>query len=106
MENKNIYLGKLNKDKCYVNDGKYGYFLTCDKKNYKIPEWLSHEKMDLATAEKFIAYKDKMGKLYSCNSDIEKAENSTKQSSEEEKDDDEVSTEEEHTEIDLTKTKK
>ena len=74
MENKNIFLGKLNKNKCYVNDGKYGYFLTCDKKNYKIPEWFPHEKMDLETAKNFIAYKDKMSHLYSNNSEIEKAE--------------------------------
>ena len=40
MENKNIFLGKLQKQGCYINNGKYGYFLTCDKKNYKIPEWL------------------------------------------------------------------
>jgi hypothetical protein len=32
MEKKNIFLGKLNKKGCYINDGKYGYFLTCDKK--------------------------------------------------------------------------
>ena len=49
MEKKNIFLGKIHKNGCYVNDGKYGYFLTCDKKNYKIPEWLPHEKMDLET---------------------------------------------------------
>ena len=35
MEKKNIFLGKIQKNGCYVNDGKYGYFLTCDKKNYK-----------------------------------------------------------------------
>ena len=44
MEKNNIFIGKINKDKCYVNDGKYGYFLTCNKKNYKIPEWFLHEK--------------------------------------------------------------
>ena len=65
MEKKNIFLGKIHKNGCYVNDGKYGYFLTCDKKNYKIPEWLPHEKMDLEMAEKYIAYKEKMAKLYS-----------------------------------------
>ena len=65
MEKKNIFLGKIHKNGCYVNDNKYGYFLTCNKKNYKIPEWLSQEKMDLETAEKFIAYKDKMATLYS-----------------------------------------
>ena len=40
MENNNIFLGKIEKSGCYVNNGKYGYFLTCQKKNYKIPEWL------------------------------------------------------------------
>jgi len=38
MENKNIFLGKIQKNGCYVNNGKYGYFLTCNKINYKIPE--------------------------------------------------------------------
>jgi hypothetical protein len=40
MENKNnnIFLGKIEKKGCYVNNGKYGYFLTFGKKNYKIPE--------------------------------------------------------------------
>ena len=41
MENKNnTFLGKIEKAGCYVNNGKYGYFLTCGKKNYKIPEFL------------------------------------------------------------------
>ena len=41
MENKsnNIFLGKIEKAGCYVNNGQYGYFLTCNKKNYKIPEF-------------------------------------------------------------------
>ena len=47
MENKNIFLGKLQKQGCYVNNGKYGYFLTCDKKNYKIPEWLNPDEVFL-----------------------------------------------------------
>ena len=33
--NNNIFLGKIEKSGCYVNNGKYGYFLTCGKKNYK-----------------------------------------------------------------------
>ena len=33
--NNNIFLGKIEKNGCYVNNGKYGYFLTCAKKNYK-----------------------------------------------------------------------
>ena len=29
--NNNIFLGKIEKSGCYVNNGKYGYFLTCGK---------------------------------------------------------------------------
>ena len=64
MEKNNIFLGKINKSGCYVNDGKYGYFLTCNKKNYKIPEWFPHEKMDLEIAERLIEYKNKMSKMW------------------------------------------
>jgi topoisomerase IA-like protein len=59
MEKKNIFLGKIQKNGCYVNDGKYGYFLTCEKKNYKIPEWFQHEAMTLDIAERLIEYKNK-----------------------------------------------
>ena len=59
MENKNIFLGKLQKQGCYINNGKYGYFLTCDKKNYKLPEWLKPEEVTLDMAERYIAYKRK-----------------------------------------------
>ena len=59
MENKNIFLGKLQKQGCYINNGKYGYFLTCDKKNYKIPEWLKPEEITLSIAERYIAIKRK-----------------------------------------------
>ena len=64
MENKNIFLGKIQKNKCFVNDGKYGYFLTCDKKNYKIPEWLPIEKVDLELATNYIKYKNDMELKY------------------------------------------
>ena len=37
--NNNIFLGKIEKSGCYVNNGKYGYFLTCGKQNYKLPEF-------------------------------------------------------------------
>ena len=43
--NNNIFLGKIEKSGCYVNNGKYGHFLTCGKKNYKIPEWLEPEEI-------------------------------------------------------------
>ncbi len=61
MENKNnIFLGKIEKSGCYVNNGKYGYFLTCGKKNYKIPEWLNPNEINLDMAKRLIAYKQKI----------------------------------------------
>ena len=60
--NNNIFLGKIEKNGCYVNNGKYGYFLTCGKKNYKIPEWLEPEEISLDMAKRLIAYKQKISK--------------------------------------------
>ena len=77
MENKNIFLGKIEKNGCYLNDGKYGYFLTCDKQNYKLPEYLVPEEVSIDMAKRIIEYKKKMSKQYcvpkeavpSCGSD-------------------------------------
>ena len=55
--NSDTALGKINKKKCYLNEGKYGHYLTHDGKNYKVPEWLPIEKMDIITAERLIEYK-------------------------------------------------
>ena len=57
--NNNIFLGKIEKNGCYVNNGKYGYFLTCQKKNDKIPEWLKPDEVTLDMAKRLIAYKQK-----------------------------------------------
>jgi DNA topoisomerase-1 len=104
MENKNIFLGKIQKNGCYVNNGKYGYFLTCEKKNYKIPDWFPHEKMDLEIAERLIEYKNKASKEW-----LEKTEeakvNSEKVLKENEEDEEE-STEEESRKMVFTKSKK
>ena len=64
MENKNnnIFLGKIEKSGCYVNNGKYGFFLTVGKKNYKIPEWLNPDEVTLDMAQRLIAYKQKYQK--------------------------------------------
>ncbi len=43
MENNNIFLGKIEKAGCYVNNGQYEYFLTCQTKNYELPEYLLPE---------------------------------------------------------------
>ena len=75
MENKNnnIFLGKIEKSGCYVNNGKYGYFLTCGKKNYKIPEWLNPDEVNLDMAKRLIAYKQKISEEW-----FEKKNNETK----------------------------
>ena len=78
MENKNnnIFLGKIEKSGCYVNNGKYGYFLTCGKKNYKIPEWLNPDEVNLDMAKRLIAYKNKISEEW-----LEKKTNESKNES-------------------------
>ncbi len=77
MENKNIFLGKIEKNGCYLNDGKYGYFLTYDKQNYKLPEYLKVEEVTLDMAQRIIEYKKKISKQYfvqkeaTCGSDCD-----------------------------------
>ena len=86
MENKNnIFLGKLEKSGCYVNNGKYGYFLTCNKKNYKIPEWLLPEEVTLDMAKRLIAYKQKISEEW-----LEKKNNESKNESDNETSEDPV----------------
>jgi topoisomerase IA-like protein len=63
MESESKVLGKINKKKCYLNHGKYGYYLTLDK-NYKVPEWLPPDKMDIEIAERLIEYKIKMSEQW------------------------------------------
>jgi topoisomerase IA-like protein len=64
MESENKVIGKINKKKCYLNHGKYGHYLTVDSKNYKVPEWLPPEKMDIDIAERLIEYKIKMSEQW------------------------------------------
>ncbi len=81
MENKNnnIFLGKIEKSGCYVNNGKYGYFLTCGKENYKIPEFLLPEEVTLDMAKRLIAYKQKISEEW-----LEKKTNESKNESDNE----------------------
>jgi topoisomerase IA-like protein len=87
MENKNnnIFLGKIEKSGCYVNNGKYGYFLTCGKKNYKIPEWLNPDEVTLDMAKRLIAYKQKISEEW-----LEKKNNESKNESDDETSEDPV----------------
>ena len=80
--NNNIFLGKIEKAGCYVNNGKYGYFITCGKKNYKLPEFLLPEEVNLDMAKRIIAYKQKISEQW-----LEKKNSNSK----DESDDDESS---------------
>ena len=73
--NNNIFLGKIEKSTCYINNGKYGYFLTCGKRNYKIPEWLEPDEITLDMAKRLIAYKQKISEEW-----LEKKNNNTNES--------------------------
>ena len=77
--NNNVFLGKIEKSGCYVNNGKYGYFLTCGKKNYKIPEWLNHDEVTIEMAKRLIAYKQKISEEW-----LEKKNNTIKDESDDE----------------------
>ena len=105
MENKNLILGKIDKKVVYLNNGQYGYYLTFNKTNYKIPDWMPHDKMDIEIAERLIEFKQKMSQQYLITKEkLEKteAEELEKKRKEEE---DESDDEEPKTMI-LTKTKK
>ncbi len=65
---------KLKKSGCYVNNGKYGYFLTCGERNYKLPEWLNPDEVTLDMAKRLIAYKQKISEEW-----LEKKNNSNDQ---------------------------
>jgi topoisomerase IA-like protein len=106
MEKKNIFLGKINKNGCYVNNGQYGYFLTCDKKNYKIPEWFPHESMTLEIAERLIEYKNKMSKEWLDKSAKEESKESKEESKDSTASEDSSTDEDPRKEMKFTKNKK
>ncbi len=64
MENNNIFIGKIEKSGFYVNNGKYGYFLTYQKKNYQLREFLLAEEISLDMAKRIMAYKQKISEQW------------------------------------------
>ena len=64
MEYESKSIVKIANKKCYLNHGKYGFYLTHDSKNYKVPDWFPHEKMDLEIADRLIEYKKKMSEQW------------------------------------------
>ena len=88
MDNNNsVVIGKINKKKCYLNNGKYGHYITYDTKNYKVPEWFPVDKMDIDVAERLIEYKKKMSELWL--DDTKKPKTNKKEESSDEDDTDE-----------------
>ena len=86
MDNNNsVVIGKINKKKCYLNNGKYGHYITYDTKNYKVPEWFPADKMDIDVAERLIEYKKKMSELWL--DDTKKPKASKKESDDDDEDD-------------------
>ena len=85
MESENIVICKINKKKVYLNNGKYGYYLSCDGKNYKVPEWFPVDKFDIDVAERLIEHKKKMSEMY-CD---ESSKKPTKTNKKDESDSDE-----------------
>ena len=77
MESDNIVIGKINKKKVYLNNGKYGHYLNHDGKNYKVPEWFPVDKFDVDIAERLIEYKKKMSEMY-CDDSSKKPTKTTK----------------------------
>ncbi len=88
MESDNIVIGKINKKKCYLNNGKYGHYLNHDSKNYKVPEWFPVDKFDIDVAERLIEYKKKMSEMY-CEESSKKPTKTNKSSKKEESESDE-----------------
>ena len=84
MESENIVIGKINKKKVYLNNGKYGHYLSCDGKNYKVPEWFPVDKFDIDVAERLIEYKKKMSEMYCEESSSKKPTKTNKSSKKEE----------------------
>jgi topoisomerase IA-like protein len=88
MDSDNIVIGKINKKKCYLNNGKYGHYLNHDGKNYKVPEWFPVDKFDVDIAERLIEYKKKMSEMY-CDDTAKKTKPTKKDESD--SDEEEVS---------------
>ena len=88
MESDNIVIGKINKKKVYLNNGKYGHYLSCDGKNYKVLEWFPVDKFDIDVAERLIEYKKKMSEMY-CDDTAKKTKPTKKDESD--SDEEEVS---------------
>jgi len=58
MENIKPYLGKIEENPVFLNNGKYGWYLNYNDKLYSVPESFQSKKFNLASAIKIINWKD------------------------------------------------
>ena len=67
----NNSIGKHNNKHIFKNNGQYGVFYTHDKVNYRIPPFVSDDKIDFELVKNYIVYKNEMKQKYG-NDTIEK----------------------------------
>jgi hypothetical protein len=70
MESEHIVLGKNNNNKVCLNNGKYGHYLSCDGKNYKVPEWFPVDNLILILQNDLLNTKRKCMKCIVMNHQI------------------------------------
>ena len=58
MENIKPYLGKIEENPVFLNNGKYGWYLNYNDKLYSVPESFQSKKFDIKSAKKIIDWKD------------------------------------------------
>jgi len=57
-------MGKHNNKHIFKNNGQYGTFYTHDKVNYRIPPYVSEDKIDFELVKNYIIYKNEMNEKY------------------------------------------
>jgi len=61
----NNSIGKYNNKDIYKNIGQYGVYYTHNKTNYRIPPFISENKIDFELVKNYIIYKNEMKQKYS-----------------------------------------
>ena len=54
MENIKPYLGKIEDTACFLNNGKYGWYLNYNDKLYSVPESFQSKKIDIKLLKKIL----------------------------------------------------
>ena len=56
--NKKSNYFKIDGQICFLNNGKYGYYLKYNNINYKVPDWYSVDSLNEIQIKKIIEYKN------------------------------------------------